>query len=231
MTSSAMELTERLAEDINYSELVLQEGAVKGLFANQRDDMKMNVALANQAWRTSGSAIRACAQCLNDIKENTPKGNWTALIKSGDLDFSASIATDLVSAHKWLSSSTIPDRFLANISARTLGNVSRIKDPKLKLKISEKIVETEGKGFAESDLKKMTAVGKSRSKKTGIAAKKGLPEEATKDDAVAYYTDIVNKLQDTVNLRDMRIKALSTKRDELSGQIAGLKERVKELGG
>jgi len=231
MSSSAIELTQRLAEEVEYSELVLNEGAVKGLFANQRDDMKMNVALANQAWKTSGAAIRACAACLNDIKENTPKGNWTALIKSGDLDFSESIAKDLVSAHQWLSASTIPDRFLANISARTLGTVSRINDPATKQKITEKIVETEGKGFSEKDLKGMLKISTGKPRAAGRKARKGLPNAATKEEAIIYYTKIINDMKSQLDTRDRQLKRAVSAANERLGRIAVLEQEIKDLKG
>ena len=197
MTSSSIELIDKISYDAEEKEVVLNESVIKGLFPQQRDDIKRNVALANQAWKTSGQAIRACAFTLNEIKENTPRGNWKALLESGDLDFSKSVAIDLVAAHNgMLANSSIPDRFLANISARTLGTVSRINDEALRQKVMERIVESEGKGFPESELKKMMRGNvKVNRSKAGKKALKELDANATKAETIDYYTKVVNTLQ------------------------------------
>jgi len=82
VTSSSLELLDTIEDRIDYRDVVLDEGAIKGLFENQREDMKRNVTLANQAWRTAGTAVRACASCLAEVKRNTPPGNWTATLIS-----------------------------------------------------------------------------------------------------------------------------------------------------
>ena len=94
MTSSALEVLDSIEDNLDYSKVVLHEGAIKGLYANQREALKRNVALANEARETSGAAMRGCAACLVEIKDNTPRGNWTALLKGGDLNFSESVAKD-----------------------------------------------------------------------------------------------------------------------------------------
>ena len=215
---------------MEYKEVVLNEAVVKGMFPNQRDDIKRNVALVNQAWRTSGTALRACAFTLNEIKDNTPKGNWNALLESGDLDFSKAVAQDLVAAHGWLSSSSIPDRFLANISARTLGTVARINDPAIKLKVTEKIVETEGKGFPESELKKMLKkTVKVNRTKAGSKAKKELAGDASKEDTIVYYTKIVDDMQAQLDKSAGQLKKAVLANQEKAGEIAKLKEQIKDL--
>jgi hypothetical protein len=230
LTSSSLELLDNLEESMEYKEVVLNESVIKGMFPNQRDDIKRNVALVNQAWRTSGTALRACAFTLNEIKENTPKGNWNALLESGDLDFSKAVAQDLVAAHSWLASSSIPDRFLANISARTLGTVARIKDPAIKLKVTEKIVETEGKGFPESDLKKMLKIRPKIKKGTASkAAKKGLAEDASKEDTIVYYTKIVDDMQASLDKSAAQLKKAVLANQDKAGEIAKLKEQIKDL--
>ena len=215
---------------MEYKEVVLNEDVIKGMFPNQRDDIKRNVALVNQAWRTSGTALRACAFTLNEIKENTPRGNWNALLDSGDLDFSKAVAQDLVAAHSWLSSSSIPDRFLANISARTLGTVARIKDPAVKIKVTEKIVETEGKGFPESELKKMLKKSvKVNRTQAGKKAKKGLAEDASKEDTIVYYTKIVDDMQAQLDRSADLLKKSVVANQLKAGEIAKLKEEIKDL--
>ena len=230
LASSSLELLDDLEERMEYKEVVLSEAVVKGMFPNQRDDIKRNVVLINQAWRTSGAALRGCAYALNEIKENTPKGNWNALLDSGDLDFSKSVAVDLVAAHAWLSASAIPDRFLANISARTLGTVARVSDPALKQKITEKIVETEGKGFPESELKKlMKKQALKINKKVSKAAKKALSIGATKDEAVAYYTEIVDRMQVMIDKSAAQLKKSMLSNQDKAAEIAKLKEQIKSL--
>ena len=230
MSSSALEVIDNIEETLDYSELVLNEGAIKGLYANQRDDLKRNVATANQAWRTSGSAMRACAAVLNEIRINTPKGNWKALTKSGDLDFSASIAEDLVAAHQWLSDSSIPDRFLTNISARTIGTIARCKDPAKRALVEARIIEVEGRGLSEAEMKKMLKpTVKVNRTKAGKAAKKGLDPNASKEETVDYYTKVVNDLQTQVDRSDDLLKKATLANREKAGEIAKLKEQIREL--
>ncbi len=231
MTSSSIELIDKISYDAEEKEVVLNESVIKGLFPQQRDDIKRNVALANQAWKTSGQAIRACAFTLNEIKENTPRGNWKALLESGDLDFSKSVAIDLVAAHNgMLANSSIPDRFLANISARTLGTVSRINDEALRQKVMERIVESEGKGFPESELKKMMRGNvKVNRSKAGKKALKELDANATKAETIDYYTKVVNTLQAQADsFADQLKKAVIANQDK-AAKIGKLEEQIRQL--
>ena len=231
MTSSSIELIDKISYDAEEKEVVLNESVIKGLFPQQRDDIKRNVALANQAWKTSGQAIRACAFTLNEIKENTPRGNWKALLDSGDLDFSKSVAQDLVAAHNgMLANSSIPDRFLANISARTLGTVSRINDEALRQKVMERIVESEGKGFPESELKKMMRGNvKVNRSKAGKKALKELDANATKAETIDYYTKVVNTLQAQADsFADQLKKAVIANQDK-AAKIGKLEEQIRQL--
>jgi len=231
LTSSSIELIDKISYDAEEKEVVLNENVIKGLYPQQRDDIKRNVALANQAWKTSGQAIRACAYTLNEIKENTPRGNWKALLDSGNLDFSKSVAQDLVAAHNgMLANSSIPDRFLANISARTLGTVSRINDEALKQKVMERIVETEGKGFPESELKKMMRGSVKINKgKAGKKALKGLDANATKAETIDYYTKLVDSLQAQADgFADQLKKAVIANQDK-AAKIGKLEEQIRQL--
>ncbi len=231
LTSSSIELIDKISYDAEEKEVVLNESVIKGLFPQQRDDIKRNVALANQAWKTSGQAIRACAFTLNEIKENTPRGNWKALLESGDLDFSKSVAIDLVAAHNgMLANSSIPDRFLANISARTLGTVSRINDEALRQKVMERIVESEGKGFPESELKKMMRGNvKVNRSKAGKKALKELDANATKAETIDYYTKVVNTLQAQADsFADQLKKAVIANQDK-AAKIGKLEEQIRQL--
>ena len=230
MSSSALSVLDTLEDTLDYSEVVLNEGAIKGLFANQREDLKRNVALANQAWRTSGAAMRGCAACLNEIRLNTPKGNWKALLRSGDLDFSASIAEDLVAAHGWLNESSIPDRFLTNISARTIGTIARCKDPAKRALVESRIIEVEGRGLSESEMKKMLKpTVKVNRKKAGIKAKKGLDANASKAETIEYYTKIVDETQSSLDRSMDMIKKLTIANQDKAGEIGRLKEQIKDL--
>jgi hypothetical protein len=230
LTSSSLQLLDTLDEQTVGKEIVLNEDVIKGLFPDQRENIKRNVALANEAWKTSGSALRACAFTLNEIKDNTPRGNWKALLESGDLDFSKSVAIDLVAAHQWLADSSIPDRFLANISARTLGTAARITDPSLKQKVTERIVETEGKGFPESELKKMMKkTVKVNRTKAGKKALKDLDPNATKAEAIEYYTKLVNQIQATADgFADQLKKAVIANQDK-AAKIGKLEEQIRQL--
>ena len=231
LTSSSIELIDKISYDAEEKEVVLNESVIKGLFPQQRDDIKRNVALANQAWKTSGQAIRACAYTLNEIKENTPRGNWKALLDSGNLDFSKSVAQDLVAAHNgMLANSSIPDRFLANISARTLGTVSRINDEALRQKVMERIVESEGKGFPESELKKMMRGNvKVNRSKAGKKALKELDANATKAETIDYYTKLVDSLQAQADgFADQLKKAVIANQDK-AAKIGKLEEQIRQL--
>jgi len=223
-------LLENVDAKIEDTEIVLNENVIKNLFPSQRDDIKRNVALANWAYKMSGTAIRACAYKLNEIKENTPKGNWKALLESGDLDFSKSVAMDLVAAHQWLSSSAIPDRFLANVSARTLGSAARIKDPSLKSLVTEKIIEVEGRGFTEADLKKLTkSTVKTNRTKAGKKALKDLDSNATKAEAIEFYTKRINEAQATADgFADKLKKAILANQDK-AAKIGKLEEQIRQL--
>lgn len=230
MTSSSLQLLDSLDDNTVGKEVVLHEDVIKGLFPDQRDNIKRNVAIANEAWKTSGTAIRACAYTLNEIKENTPKGNWKALLESGDLDFTKSVALDLVAAHNGLLGSSIPDRFLANISARTLGTAARVNDPVLKEKIVEKIVETEGRGFPESELRKMLRGNvKVNRTKAGKKALKELDPNATKAEVIDYYTKLVNSVQASADsFADQLKKAVIANQDK-AAKIGKLEEQIRQL--
>jgi len=230
MSSSALSVLETIEDTLDYSELVLNEGSIKGLYANQRDDLKRNVALANQAWRTSGSAMRGCAAVLHEIRVNTPKGNWKALTKSGDLDFSASIAEDLVAAHQWLSDSSIPDRFLTNISARTIGTIARCKDSSKRALVEARIIEVEGRGLSEAEMKKMLKpTVKVNRTKAGKKAKKELDPNATKEETIAYYTKVVDGMQAELDRRADMFKKVTIANQDKAGEIGRLKEQIREL--
>jgi hypothetical protein len=231
LTSSSLQLLDNLDTATEDADIVLNENVIKGLFPQQRDDIKRNVALANEAWKTSGTALRACAYTLNEIKENTPRGNWKALLESGDLDFSKSVAMDLVAAHSgMLANSSIPDRFLANISARTLGTVSRIGDEALKQKVIERIVECEGKGFAESELKKMMrSKVKINRTKAGKKALKELDPNATKAEAIEFYTKRINEVQATADGFAEQLKKAVVANQDKAAKIGKLEEQIRQL--
>ena len=231
MPSSSLVVQDILEETTEYAELVLHEGAIKGLFANQREDLKKNVALANQAWGVSGSAKRACAQLLSEIKQNTPKGNWTALIKSGNLNFSESVTKDLVAAHDgFLADSSIPDRFLSNISARTLGMIGRCNDNAKKMLLMEQIIAVDGIGFPESEAKKILkpAVKINRTK-AGKKAKKGLDANATKEETITYYTKVIDGMQADLDRRADMFKKLTIANQDKAAEIGKLKEQIRLL--
>ncbi len=231
MSSSSLVVQDILDETTEYTDLVLHEGAIKGLFANQREDLKKNVALANQAWGVSGAAKRACASLLSEIKQNTPKGNWTALIKSGSLNFSESVTKDLVAAHEgFLADSNIPDRFLSNISARTLGMIGRCNDNQKKMLLMEQIIAVDGVGFSEADAKKiLKPTVKVNRTKAGKKAKKGLDPNATKDEAVTYYTKVVDDMQAELDRRADMFKKLTIANQDKAAEIGKLKEQIRLL--
>jgi len=231
VTSSTSELVlDTIEETLEWTDLVLHEDAIRGLYPQQREDMKRNVAATNVSWKTSGAAIRACASTLYEIKNNCGAKNFAALIRNGDLDFSKDIAESLVRAHEWLSSSSIPDRFLTNISARTLGDIAREKNPAILNKITEMIIEVEGKGVSEADIRKLRKKGvKVNRSKAGKAAKKGLDSNATKDEAIEYYTRIVNQMQAQLDQRAEQFRKSVLANQDKAAEIGRLKEQIKEL--
>ena len=208
--------------DIDVSGVVLNENAVRGLSQDERGLLKARVIVANEAWDTAGNSIRACAEVLCEIQANAKsKGNWIALLDSGDLHFSKSIARDLVAANKWLSEHQVPDRFLTNISARTLGTIARVNDKGLQQKLTQKIVEVEGAGISEAEVKKM--LRDSRTKKAlkeSKKAAKGLSEEATKEETIKYYKGIVEGLESKLNNSISRVSRLEMANAELQGDFA-----------
>ncbi len=212
MTSSSL----AYIDEVDTSDVVLNEGAIVGLTEVQRDHMKANVVLANEAWKTAGNSIRACASNLHEIKKNLigPKGkrNWTALIESGDLNFTKSVAQDLLAAHIWLSNSSIPDRFLTNVSARTLGTIAREKDDILKQKITEAIIASDGTGFSEIELRKLKNELKPKKKKA-----KGTLENRSIADLIKELSSRVEKGGSST------LKSLATKVSELNSQNAELR--------
>ncbi|KZR76490.1 hypothetical protein PMIT1323_01334 [Prochlorococcus marinus str. MIT 1323] len=204
---------------------MLNENAVKGLSQDERGLLKARVVIANEAWDTAGNSVRACAQVLCDIQVNAKsKGNWTALLDSGDLHFSKSVAQDLVAANKWLSEHQVPDRFLTNISARTLGTIARVNDKGIQQKLTQKIVEVEGAGISEAEVKKI--LRESRPKKALKESKKAiktLSEGATKEEAVKHYQGIVEGLETKLNSSMSKISRLENSNAELQGELAKVK--------
>ena len=221
MTSSAIQGL----SDVDVSGVVLNENAVKGLSQDERGLLKARVVIANEAWDTAGNSVRACAQVLCDIQVNAKsKGNWTALLDSGDLHFSKSVAQDLVAANKWLSEHQVPDRFLTNISARTLGTIARVNDKGIQQKLTQKIVEVEGTGISEAEVKKI--LRESRPKKPLKESKKAiktLSEGATKEEAVKHYQGIVEGLETKLNSSMTKISRLENSNAELQGELAKVK--------
>jgi len=208
--------------DVDVSGVVLDEAAIKGLSQDEQGLLKARVVLANEAWDTAGNSIRACAVVLCEIQANAKsKGNWTALLDSGDLHFSKSIAQDLVAANKWLSEHQVPDRFLTNVSARTLGTIARVSDKGLQQRLVQKIVEVEGTGLSEAEVKKM--LRDSKPKKVLQESKKasaGLKQDASKDEVVKYYTGIVNSLESRLNTAASKVIKLEKVNAELKEQLA-----------
>ena len=216
--------------EVGKTSLVLSSEAIKGLFENQREDMKRNVAFANEAWNTSGAAMRACAAHLWEIRKNCKNRNWTALINGGDLHFSASIAKDLISAHQWLSGAKIPDRFLANVSARTLGTVSRLKDQDLRAKITEKIISREGTGFSEGELKKILKEGNiKKQKELKISRKMELGKDASKQEVMRYYEEKLFAITSKFKSTEVELKKLTVKNNQLSSQVAAYRNDLEDF--
>ena len=211
--------------DIDVSGVVLNENAVRGLSQDERGLLKARVIVANEAWDTAGNSIRACAEVLCEIQANAKsKGNWIALLDSGDLHFSKSIARDLVAANKWLSEHQVPDRFLTNISARTLGTIARVNDKGLQQKLTQKIVEVEGAGISEAEVKKMLRDSRpKKALKESRKAIKTLKDDATKEEAIKYYTDIIDALESKLNASTSRLTRLERANAELQGELAKVK--------
>lgn len=112
------------------------------LAPSQVEHMKERIVEANLAFDTAGSAIRACAQALFDIKVDVKPGNWKALLESGALAMPARAAQDLVNAHvKWLSGSDIPDYCIGGFSSRTLNAIANCKEAEVRAKLEKQLIK------------------------------------------------------------------------------------------
>ncbi len=208
--------------EVDISGVVLNDSAVKGLSQDEQGLLTARVVLANQAWDTAGNSIRACAAVLCEIQANAKsKGNWTALLDSGDLHFTKSIAQDLVAANKWLSEHQVPDRFLSNVSARTLGTIARVNDKGLQQKLVQKIVEVEGAGLSEAEVKKMLRDSKpKKAQQVSRKAVKALRKDATKEEVIKHYAGIVNSLELKLSASAAKVNKLEEANAELKGELA-----------
>jgi len=219
--------------EVDLSSIVLNEKSIEGLVPVVRDDVKKRVRNINQAWEVAGRAIRTVAAELDAIRRNTKQGNWEAVVEN-DLVFSSSIANDLVIAHQWLSSSQIPNRFLSNISARTLRTIAAEKDAKLKEKITQEIISKEGMGFSEVRLKEITAEfrgGNPKKVATSILnkAKRELKADATKEEILSWYKSEVNSVSNKITSAEKDTKAMKAKNDQLKKEIEALKKEKANL--
>lgn len=227
------DLTNYTRSGVDVDKTVLHEDSIAGLYENQRSALKRNIWEANTAWNVSGQAMRACASHLFEIKKNVPHGNWTSVVEN-DLHFPPSVATDLISAHQWLDSSKIPNRFLANISARTLATIARLKDSKLRADITEAIVSKEGMGFSEVELKKLVDKAKGKDKKKDAKAveakaKRELKADATKEEAISFYKTEINALSSKLSTADTVNKEAKKKNDALNKANKELREANAKL--
>ena len=234
MSDSALALTQKLSEGLTYKDLILNEGAVANLYENQIADLKKNVALTNIAYFTSGTGVRASAMMLSTIAKNTPPKNFKSLIEGSDLNFSKSVALDLVVGWDyWLIDSNITDALLANFSARSIGKIGRAikKDPTIKGKVKEAVASAGRKGMSESEVNRVLGKGKVKvnRKAAGKKAKKGLDPNASKEQAVTYYTKIVDDLQAQLDRSAETLKKAVTANQEKAGEIGKLKEQIKLL--
>ena len=139
-------------QTVDTDKLVLHEDSIQGLTPKFRSSLKLDVYEVNRAWNTSGEAMKSCIIFLDDIKKNYPKQFKS--ICENELDFSASIAYDLVKAAPWVRTHDIPARFLANISARTIRIIATEKEEKIREALTDMIISREGAGVSELDINK-----------------------------------------------------------------------------
>jgi hypothetical protein len=218
---------------VDTASIVLDKDSVSGLSPIVREEIKKKVGNINRAWEIAGQCIRTVAAELHSIRMNTKQGNWDA-IASNDLVFSKAIADDLIVAHQWLSNSQIPDRFLSNISARTLRTIAAEKDEKLKEAITQEIISKEGMGFSEVALRELMKEYKGSdpkkvAKKILNKAKKELPADASKEEVLKFYKAEVNSVSIQINNASNEIKEKKKTNDKLAKANAELKKEIAKL--
>ena len=199
---------------------LFHEDSIAGLPPKFRDELKCDVFEVNRAWYVSGEAMKSCILMLDDIKRNYPR-NFKAIFEN-ELDFSSSIAYDMVKAAPWVREHDIPNAFLANVSARSLRIIATEKDNKIKAALTALIIKKEGAGVVESDIVKMKKdlTGKTgRSSKdvkdTNERAKKELAENADAATVKAWYKKEFDNLEAKLNTRDDTIKEVRKKNERL----------------
>ena len=237
MPDSALVLAEKLSVGLQYSDMILEEGAVANLFESQISELKKNVALTNVSYSTTGTGVKLSAMTLSNIKKNTPPKNWKALIEGGGLNFSKSVAIDLVVGWEyWLSDSSIPDTMLANFSARSIGKIGRAisksKDPaKLRAKVSEAVSEAGKNGLSESQVTKLLGKGKVKVNKTaaGKKAEKQLDPSASKQEAIDHFKAIIDTKQADLDRASELLRKSVMNNQNKAAEIGRLKEQIQEL--
>jgi len=236
MSSEPLEISSNSSGDLGelaIDEVVLTAETARGLTGSTIRNIKVNVALANEAWNTAGDAVRATAEALWRIKDDLrSKGqrNWKALIRSDSFVFSESIATDLVSAYEWLMDAPVPDACLMNVSARTLKKVSNLQ-PALQDRATAAIIANRGKGFSEADLTAIVSPSGSKKKKgkVSLIAMGELPSDATEEVKVKHAIKLIDKLSaQNESLQKARMK-LEANKIEMMGEIAKLKGQIEAM--
>jgi len=101
--------------------------------------VKSNLINVNEAIADAGKSILYVAKLLSEIKKNFKNKNWLDLTESGLLLMSGRVARDLASAYEsWLGNSSIPEVALAQVSARTLARIGKVK-PSLRLEVENQL--------------------------------------------------------------------------------------------
>ena len=213
---------------------VFHESSIAGLSPKFRDELKCDVFEVNRAWGVAGEAMKACILLLDDIKRNYPKQFKS--VCENELDFSDTIAYDMVKAAPWVREHDIPDAFLANISARSLRLIATEKVEKIKAALTEMIIQKEGAGVAESDIRKKIAEMKGRTGKTNKdvkevseRAKNELAKDASADQVKAWYEKAFDNLDAKLNTMDNKLKEIRTKNEGIREENKKLREEIATL--
>ena len=203
----------------NLSTIKLTEDSVKGLVPIQVSQMKETAYDVNQSLGVAGSAVRAAAERLWDLKKNLKHSNWTAFLNSGVLNISPKAASDLVSAYgNWLiKDSKISDHILATMTPRSLAAIGNA-EPDARQQVLAKVLG--GSKVSEAEVRRILR-GDKPAKRKSVTVDVDPLLEAAGGQALENIKGKNKSIQEIVQLQEQNSK--------LKEENARLIERVKEL--
>jgi len=169
------------------------------------------VKFINSAIFNIGNSILDVAKYLSEIKNFIKNNNWVELTDSGIFDLSGRTCRDLASAYQsWLFESKIPDKILAELSARSLAKIGNF-DSLTRKKIISRLLE--GEIFTEADLTQFSSIKQKTNFDYNHQIKKAM--------------DICHSLTDAQKLRNFQnIMIINIKQKE---EIIMLKNSIKDF--